>query len=69
MSTNLSKIEEILKEKNEEILCIFSVSSCFAPREPDDLVEIGKICKKYDIFHICNNAYGLQCTKTVHNIN
>ena len=36
-----------------------SNSSCFAPREPDDLIIIGKLCRKYNVYHVVNNAYGL----------
>jgi len=36
-----------------------SISSCFAPREPDDLVKIGALARKFKVFHLVNNAYGL----------
>jgi O-phospho-L-seryl-tRNASec:L-selenocysteinyl-tRNA synthase len=35
----------------------------------DRLEEIGEICKKFDIFHLLNNAYGLQCNKIANAIN
>jgi len=47
----------------ESILCIFSTTSCFAPRAHDNLPEIAKICRQYDIPHIVNNAYGVQSSK------
>ncbi|XP_021371974.1 O-phosphoseryl-tRNA(Sec) selenium transferase-like [Mizuhopecten yessoensis] len=50
----------------DSVLCIFTTTSCFAPRAPDRLEEIGKICKDNDIPHLVNNAYGLQCTKCTH---
>ena len=31
--------------------------------------EIASICQKHDIFHLVNNAYGLQSTKSIHLIN
>ena len=48
---------------------MISTTSCFAPRVPDRIDEIGKLCEKEDIAHIINNAYGLQCEKTVKLIN
>lgn len=53
--------EKINEVKPDTILCILSTTSSFAPKHPDDVVEIGKLCKKYDIPHLVNNAYGIQC--------
>ena len=30
------------------------------------LSEVGALCKKYDVPHIVNNAYGVQSTKCMH---
>ena len=38
-------------------------------RVPDKIEEISQICLKNDIFHMVNNAYGLQCTKIANAIN
>jgi len=54
---------------SENILCIFSTTSCFAPRGPDDLPNIAKLCAQFEIPHITNNAYGLQSSKCMHLIN
>lgn len=63
-------LEELLKTiPHEEILSVLSTTSCFAPREPDDIEKISKICKENGIPHIINNAYGLQCSKICHSIN
>ena len=43
----------------ENVLCVLSTTSCFAPRVFDNVEEIAIICKKYDIFYVINNAYGL----------
>ena len=51
-----------------EILCVLSTTSCFAPRVPDDVERISKLCKEKNIFHIINNAYGLQCSKITNQI-
>lgn len=60
-------IEEIKKQigllGEDNILCIFSTTSCFAPRGYDNIEEIAKICKEKNIFHVVNNAYGIYCTK------
>lgn len=64
ITTNLAAIkEQITKLGVENVLAIFSTTSCFAPRVPDRIDEIAKICKETNLFHIINNAYGLQCTK------
>ena len=53
----------------ENIVCIFTTTSCFAPRAPDDLISISHISKQFNIPHIVNNAYGLQSSKCCHLIN
>ena len=45
------------------------MTSCFAPRAIDKIEEIAALCKKYEIFHLINNAYGLQSSKCCHVIN
>lgn len=68
--TDLEKLEEIINEEGaDSILCVLSTTSCFAPRIPDRIVEIGEICNKHGIGHIVNNAYGLQSNKAIHLIN
>ncbi|KAK5583867.1 hypothetical protein RB653_005471 [Dictyostelium firmibasis] len=67
--TDLNILEEKIKELGvDNILCVFSTTSCFAPRVPDKIIEISEICKRYNIGHIINNAYGLQCSKILNNI-
>ncbi|KAK7110099.1 hypothetical protein V1264_014027 [Littorina saxatilis] len=58
-----NKIEEL---GAQNILCVMSTTSCFAPRVPDKLEEIATLCKTKDIPHIVNNAYGLQSSKCTH---
>ncbi|XP_054713888.1 O-phosphoseryl-tRNA(Sec) selenium transferase-like [Uloborus diversus] len=56
------EIEEKIKTLgSESIVCIFSTTSSFAPKQPDNLLEISKLCQAYDIPHLVNNAYGIQC--------
>ena len=44
----------------ERVLCVLSTTSCFAPRVPDAVEELAKLCKRRGIGHVINNAYGLQ---------
>lgn len=70
LTTDLDKLKDCLKNVNtDDILCILSTSSCFAPREPDDVFEIGKLAREKGIYHVVNNAYGLQSSKTCDMIN
>lgn len=69
--TDVEAFEEVLeqyKNKRQEILCIMSTSSCFAPRNCDNLVVLALLAKKYDIPHVINNAYGLQSTYLTHQV-
>jgi O-phosphoseryl-tRNA(Sec) selenium transferase, SepSecS len=45
----------------DNILAIITTTSCFAPRIPDQVDEVAKLAQKYNIHHVINNAYGLQC--------
>lgn len=62
ISTDLDRLRRVLSEVDgEEVLCVLTTTSCFAPRRPDRLDVIAQICKEMDIPHVVNNAYGLQC--------
>ena len=68
--TDIQAMEDaITKYTSKRILAIISTTSCFAPRIPDLIDEISKLCMKYNIYHVINNAYGLQCSKTCKLIN
>uniref|UniRef100_A0AC34QPS5 O-phosphoseryl-tRNA(Sec) selenium transferase n=1 Tax=Panagrolaimus sp. JU765 TaxID=591449 RepID=A0AC34QPS5_9BILA len=45
---------------DEDILCVLTTTSCFAPRCPDNLESASKFAAKHGCFHLVNNAYGLQ---------
>jgi len=45
---------------SEETAAIVSTTTFFPPREPDDVKAIAKLAADEDIFHIINNAYGVQ---------
>ncbi|XP_071982092.1 O-phosphoseryl-tRNA(Sec) selenium transferase isoform X1 [Engystomops pustulosus] len=67
LRTDLNAVKSrILELGAENILCVHSTTSCFAPRVPDRLEELAEICAKYDIPHIVNNAYGVQSSKCMH---
>ncbi|XP_052773965.1 O-phosphoseryl-tRNA(Sec) selenium transferase-like [Mya arenaria] len=58
-----TKIQEL---GPENIVCVMTTTSCFAPRAPDRLEEVAVLCKKFTIPHLINNAYGLQSSKCTH---
>uniref|UniRef100_H2YIK3 O-phosphoseryl-tRNA(Sec) selenium transferase n=1 Tax=Ciona savignyi TaxID=51511 RepID=H2YIK3_CIOSA len=72
LRTNVTEIMESIKRVGaENVVCIHSTTSCFAPRVPDRALgvhwqEIATICKTHNIPHIVNNAYGLQSSKCMH---
>mmetsp|Transcript_10888 Transcript_10888/g.16590 ORF Transcript_10888/g.16590 Transcript_10888/m.16590 type:complete len:532 (+) Transcript_10888:34-1629(+) len=61
ISTNMGAIEQLMQEYGTEILCVLTTTSCFAPRRPDRIDRIAKLCEQHSIPHVINNAYGLQC--------
>lgn len=50
----------------EEVLCICTTTSTFAPRVPDYIDEVAVVAQKLNVPHVINNAYGLQCSKCTH---
>ncbi|KAM9827825.1 O-phosphoseryl-tRNA(Sec) selenium transferase [Neosynchiropus ocellatus] len=67
LRTDLDGVEKkILVLGPENILCVHSTTSCFAPRTPDRIEELAEMCAKYGLPHIVNNAYGLQSSKCMH---
>ncbi|CAM9137758.1 unnamed protein product, partial [Ascophyllum nodosum] len=53
----------------ENVLCVVTTTSCFAPRLPDKVDEVARICAARGVGHIVNNAYGVQCSRTCRLIN
>uniref|UniRef100_A0A8C5P7Z8 O-phosphoseryl-tRNA(Sec) selenium transferase n=1 Tax=Leptobrachium leishanense TaxID=445787 RepID=A0A8C5P7Z8_9ANUR len=67
LRTDLAAIKAKIQELGaENILCVHSTTSCFAPRVPDRIEELAVICSENDIPHIVNNAYGVQSSKCMH---
>ncbi|KHJ91051.1 O-phosphoseryl-tRNA(Sec) selenium transferase [Oesophagostomum dentatum] len=63
--TDVETMNMILEKRAEEILCVMSTTSCFAPRSPDSLEAISGICQMHNVPHLVNNAYGLQSEECV----
>ena len=53
----------------DTIHSIVLTTSTFAPRTPDDIPTVSRLCKQLNIPLIVNNAYGLQCSKCCHLVN
>lgn len=51
---------------SDNIVCVLSTTSCFAPRAADSLEQVAVLCSRYNIPHLVNNAYGLQSTRLMH---
>ena len=59
--TDVDAIESTVSSLGpENVACVLTTTSCFAPRSPDDVVAVGKLCQRLDVPHIINNAYGIQ---------
>jgi O-phospho-L-seryl-tRNASec:L-selenocysteinyl-tRNA synthase len=69
MQTDVQTMAAILADRGQEILCVLSTTSCFAPRQPDQVDKIAELCKTYSVGHVINNAYGLQCDVICKQIN
>ncbi|VDL62049.1 unnamed protein product [Nippostrongylus brasiliensis] len=67
--TDIETLNRILEQRAEQILCVLSTTSCFAPRSPDSLEAISGICKLHQVPHLVNNAYGLQSEECIRRIN
>jgi O-phospho-L-seryl-tRNASec:L-selenocysteinyl-tRNA synthase len=66
--TDLDALRELIElhhhQQEDHIVAIVSTTSCFAPRLPDRVDEIARLCQTYNIPHVINHAYGLQCSTT-----
>jgi O-phospho-L-seryl-tRNASec:L-selenocysteinyl-tRNA synthase len=71
LRTNIPAIQKILEAEDMQgkILAIISTTSCFAPRAIDNVIDIAALCKKHDVNHVVNNAYGLQCSRITSDLN
>ena len=61
LKTDVAAIEAKIQELGpDNIACVVTTTSCFAPRSADDVVSVAKLCSQAGIFHVINNAYGVQ---------
>lgn len=61
LQTDMPAIEAMIAKLGaENIVCVVTTTSCFAPRSADDVVGVAKLCSKLGIAHVINNAYGVQ---------
>lgn len=67
--TDLDAMEALLNKYDGRVLAVITTSSCFAPRVPDQVDKVAKLCEQSNVAHIVNNAYGLQCKATSKLIN
>lgn len=51
---------------SDNIVCVLTTTSCFAPRAADSLEQVAGLCNRYNIPHLVNNAYGLQSSRIMH---
>ncbi|XP_001624438.2 O-phosphoseryl-tRNA(Sec) selenium transferase [Nematostella vectensis] len=67
LRTDIPAIKRKIEELGaDNILCVMTTSSCFAPRVPDRLEEVARLCKDKAVPHVINNAYGVQSSKCMH---
>jgi len=60
--------DNIVQNIDSNTVAILSTTTFFPPRESDSVKEIAKIAKDYDLYHIINNAYGVQSRKIMKQI-
>ena len=66
LRTDLDSIRQHIERVGaEEVVCILTTTSCFAPRSADSIVEVAKLCAVADVGHVVNNAYGVQVEATL----
>lgn len=69
LSTNVEEIKRKIEELGpDNIVAIFSTTSCFAPRQSDDIFVLSMLAKEKNIPHIVNNAYGMQSKRIMNKI-
>ncbi|GIL73612.1 hypothetical protein Vretimale_5501 [Volvox reticuliferus] len=63
--TDVQGISEALAAlDSNRIVAVVTTTSCFAPRAPDDVAAVARLCAAADVPHVVNNAYGVQSRQT-----
>uniref|UniRef100_A0A7S3SP59 O-phosphoseryl-tRNA(Sec) selenium transferase n=1 Tax=Emiliania huxleyi TaxID=2903 RepID=A0A7S3SP59_EMIHU len=64
LRTDLDALAAKLSEIGaDDVLCVLTTTSCFAPRGVDKLLDVARLCAEQGVPHLCNNAYGVQCDR------
>jgi O-phospho-L-seryl-tRNASec:L-selenocysteinyl-tRNA synthase len=53
-------VDKIAEAVDEHCAAILSTTTFFPPREADSIVDVARIAAEENVFHIINNAYGVQ---------
>jgi O-phospho-L-seryl-tRNASec:L-selenocysteinyl-tRNA synthase len=53
-------VDDVGHAVDKNCCAILSTTTFFPPREPDSIKEIARIAAEQNVFHIINNAYGVQ---------
>jgi O-phospho-L-seryl-tRNASec:L-selenocysteinyl-tRNA synthase len=53
-------IDKVAEAVDKRCVAILSTTTFFPPREADSIVDIARIASEQNVFHIINNAYGVQ---------
>lgn len=69
VTTDTDQLDILLEQYKGRVLAVITTTSCFAPRVPDQVDVVAKLCATAHVAHIINHAYGLQCPKTCKLIN
>eukprot|EP01061_Rhynchopus_euleeides_P013416 TRINITY_DN2342_c0_g2_i1.p1 TRINITY_DN2342_c0_g2~~TRINITY_DN2342_c0_g2_i1.p1 ORF type:complete len:544 (+),score=110.28 TRINITY_DN2342_c0_g2_i1:117-1634(+) len=68
--TDVAGIEKAVETLGKDnVLCVLTTTSCFAPRLPDKVLDVSRICAKHDVPHVVNNAYGVQSQRIMKQLN
>jgi O-phospho-L-seryl-tRNASec:L-selenocysteinyl-tRNA synthase len=67
--TDMEAMQEAMEKYDGRVLAVITTTSCFAPRVPDSVDRVAKLCAEKEVYHVINNAYGLQCAQTSKLIN
>ena len=63
--TNVSALQEmLLHDYHDQVVAVITTTSCFAPRIPDKVDQVARLCHEHGVAHVINHAYGLQCRTT-----
>lgn len=67
LGTDINGIRAAVERvSSDQVLCIFTTTSTFAPRVPDSVDDVAVLAAELKVPHVINNAYGLQCSKCCH---